>query len=60
MKSDEQKAYAEGYEKALDDVQRAMYHQCFEVDNDPNMQKWESGCWLRYKLFEQVMGTLEH
>ena len=27
-----------------------MYHEAFEVDSD--MQKWESGCWIRYKMFE--------
>lgn len=32
-----------------------MYHRCFEVDNDPNMQKWDSGCWLRWKLFEEEL-----
>ena len=32
-----------------------MYHRCFEVDNDPNMQKWESGNWLRWKLFEEEL-----
>ena len=27
-----------------------MYHQAFETDSD--MQKWDSGCWIRYKMFE--------
>lgn len=28
-----------------------MYHEAFEVDSD--MQKWDSGCWIRYKMFEK-------
>ena len=32
-----------------------MYHRCFEVDNDENMQRWDSGCWLRWKLFEEEL-----
>lgn len=31
----------------------AMYHEAFEKDTD--MQKWDSGCWIRYKLFENVL-----
>lgn len=27
-----------------------MYHEAFETDTD--MQKWDSGCWIRYKMFE--------
>ena len=30
-----------------------MYHEAFEKDSD--MQKWDSGCWIRYKLFENVL-----
>lgn len=33
-----------------DALREAMYHEAFEVDSD--MQKWESGCWIRYKMFE--------
>ncbi len=29
----------------------AMYHEAFETDSD--MQKWDSGCWVRYKMFEK-------
>lgn len=32
---------------ALNDV---MYHEAFETDSE--MQKWDSGCWIRYKMFE--------
>jgi len=31
----------------------AMYHQAFETDSD--MQKWDSGCWIRYKMFENAI-----
>lgn len=34
----------------MDEFSRAMYHEAFEVDS--KMQKWESGCWIRYKMFE--------
>lgn len=36
--------------KALED---AMYHEAFEVDSD--MQKWDSGNWIRYKMFENAI-----
>lgn len=35
---------------ALDD---AMYHEAFETDSE--MQKWDSGCWIRYKMFENAI-----
>lgn len=35
-----------------DELSRAMYHEAFEVDS--KMQKWESGCWIRYKMFERI------
>lgn len=31
-------------------LRKAMYHEAFETDSD--MQKWDSGCWIRYKMFE--------
>lgn len=31
-------------------LREAMYHEAFEMDSD--MQKWDSGCWIRYKMFE--------
>lgn len=46
-------------EDAFKEVERAMYHQCFEVNNDEEMQKWDSGNWFRYKLFENVMDKLK-
>ena len=33
----------------------AMYHEAFETDSD--MQKWDSGCWIRYKMFENVLAS---
>ena len=36
-----------------DDFGNRMYHEVFEKDTD--MQKWDSGCWIRYKLFENVL-----
>lgn len=30
-----------------------MYHDAFETDTD--MQKWDSGCWIRYKMFENAI-----
>ena len=35
-----------------DALRQAMYHQAFETDSP--MQKWNSGCWIRYKMFEQM------
>lgn len=34
----------------------AMYHEAFETDTE--MQRWDSGCWIRYKLFENVIDHL--
>lgn len=36
-----------------DALRREMYHQAFETDTD--MQRWDSGCWIRYKLFESAI-----
>ena len=33
-----------------DELSAAMYHEAFETDS--KMQKWDSGCWIRYKMFE--------
>ena len=33
-----------------DRLSDAMYHEAFETDS--KMQKWDSGCWIRYKMFE--------
>ena len=34
-----------------DALREKMFHVAFETDSD--MQKWDSGCWIRYKLFEK-------
>lgn len=36
-----------------DALRKAMYHEAFETDTD--MQRWESGCWIRYKMFENAL-----
>lgn len=36
-----------------EDLSKLMYHEAFEVDSD--MQKWDSGCWIRYKVFENCL-----
>jgi len=35
---------------------QAMYHEAFETDTD--MQKWDGGCWIRYKMFENMIENL--
>lgn len=34
-------------------LREAMYHQAFETDTP--MQRWDSGCWIRYKMFENAI-----
>ena len=34
---------------------QSMYHEAFEKDSD--LQKWDGGCWIRYKLLENVMSA---
>lgn len=40
-----------------DKLNRTMYHKAFETDSD--MQKWDSGCWIRYKMFENSMEEMQ-
>ena len=35
----------------IDALSREMYHLAFETDSD--LQKWDGGCWIRYKMFER-------
>ena len=35
----------------IEELSARMYREAFEKDSD--MQKWDGGCWIRYKLFEQ-------
>ena len=37
-------------------LRHAMYHEAFETDTE--LQKWESGCWIRYRLFTDVLDAL--
>ncbi len=36
-----------------DALKNAMYTETMLKDTD--MQRWDSGCWIRYKLFENVL-----
>jgi len=35
-----------------DAFERAMYHAVFKTDTEI---RWDSGCWIRYKLFENIL-----
>lgn len=39
----------------LDKLESEMYHKAFETDTD--LQRWDSGCWIRYKMFEIAVAT---
>ena len=45
-----------------DALENKMYHEAFENDasyNERNpMAKWESGLWIRYKLFENTINDV--
>lgn len=45
--------YDKGYNDALDKLQELMYYKVFEEPN--GMTRWDSGCWIRYKLFEKCL-----
>ena len=34
-----------------DALRERMYHEAFETDSKD--QRWDSGCWIRYKMFER-------
>ncbi len=36
-----------------DALEKEMYHKSFEVDDGRN--KWHSGLWIRYKIFEEAI-----
>lgn len=38
-----------------DALREHMYHEAFETDS--GLQKWDSGLWIRYQLFESVLNT---
>ena len=37
-------------------LKEAMYIEAMVKDSDE--QKWDSGCWIRYKMFERVVESL--
>lgn len=43
-------------------IEQRMYHEAFENDasyDEKNpMAKWDSGLWIRYKLFENVLASI--
>ena len=45
-----------------DELKQKMYHEAFENDasyDERNpMAKWNSGLWIRYKLFENVLASI--
>lgn len=45
--------------EVLKEVEDTMYHEAFKVSHEEDgLQKWDGGNWIRYKLFEKVMGKL--
>ena len=40
-----------------DAFRKKMYHDAFEMDS--KMQRWDSGCWIRYKMFENNIEEAE-
>lgn len=37
-------------------LRETMYEEVFLKDSD--YQRWDSGCWIRYKLFERVVDSM--
>lgn len=37
-------------------LKEAMYHEAFETDSDE--QRWDGGCWIRYKMFERIVDSM--
>lgn len=52
-------AYDLGRICMLREIEKAMYYQCFECVNPEDLQKWDSGNWFRYKLFENVLEQIK-
>lgn len=48
----------EGHGRLVDGdlLDSKMYHAAFETDT--NFQKWDSGCWIRYKLYENIRNEI--
>ena len=38
------------------ELSNKMYHEAFEKDSD--MQRWDGGCWIRYKVFENCLADI--
>lgn len=38
-------------------LREEMYHQAFEVEPE-GMVRWDSGLWIRYKLFENTLDNV--
>lgn len=39
-----------------DALRAKMYHDAFEEDSEE--QKWDDGCWIRYKMFERNIDSM--
>lgn len=37
----------------MDELNAKMYHEAFETDTP--LQKWDGGCWIRYRMFENCI-----
>lgn len=48
-----EKSFNEGFNQALRRLETTMYAKAF-VHPD-GMVRWDSGCWVRYKLFEKCL-----
>ena len=35
------------------ELRAMMFHGAFEEDSD--LQRWDGGCWIRYKMFENAL-----
>ena len=39
------------------ELRAMMYHGAFEEDS--GLQRWDGGCWIRYKMFENALEQIE-
>lgn len=39
-----------------DALRKKMFHEAFEKDSQD--QKWDSGCWIRYHMFENAVDSI--
>lgn len=39
-----------------DALREKMFHEAFEKDSQD--QKWDSGCWIRYHMFENAVDSI--